>query len=123
MPTTSHPCSTSSAAVTELSTPPDMATTTRHSRAGLSRPRAFIRASPVHHVARRLRQLDGKAVELFGHDDLAAEPRGLRQAETKVDHVLLALARLVHQLVPSPINHDAPCPPPAPPPPTPPPAH
>src|SRR5258707_10149146 len=88
MPTTSNPCSASSAAVTELSTPPDMATTTRQSRAGLSRPRAFIcRASPAHHVARRLRQLDGKAVELLGPDDLTAEPRGLRQTESEVEHV------------------------------------
>src|SRR5258708_27763713 len=106
MPTTSHPCSTSSAAVTELSTPPDMATTTRHSRAGLSGPRAFIRPSPCHHVARRLRQLDGKAVGLLGHDDLTAEPRGLRQAEGEVEHVLLVLARLVQQLVPFRIDDD-----------------
>src|SRR5260221_6162993 len=37
MPTTSKPCSTSSAAVTELSTPPDMATTIRQSRGGFGR--------------------------------------------------------------------------------------
>src|SRR6266851_9425751 len=106
MPTTSNPCSASSAAVTELSTPPDMATTTRQSRAGLSKPRAFIRASPAHHVARRLRQLDGEAVELLGHDDLAAEARGLRQAESEVEHVLFVLARLLQDLVPFRIDDD-----------------
>src|SRR5690242_15172019 len=101
MPTTSKPCSLSSAAVTELSTPPDMATTTRQSRAGLSRPRAFIGgASAAHHVARRLWQLDGEAVELLGHDDLAAEARGLRQAEGEVEHVLLVLGRVLQELVP-----------------------
>src|SRR5690349_18812636 len=46
MPTTSKPCSVSSAAVTELSTPPDMATTTRQSRSGLSTPSAFIQPPP-----------------------------------------------------------------------------
>src|SRR5712671_4380622 len=107
MPTTSKPCSTSSAAVTALSTPPDMASTTRQSRAGLSRPRAFIcRASPAHHVARRLRQLDGEAVELLGHDDLAAEARGLRQAESEVEHVLFVLACLLQELVPFRIDDD-----------------
>src|SRR5258708_12293236 len=106
MPTTSKPCSTSSAAVTELSTPPDMATTTRHSRAGLSRPRAFIRASPVHQCAGGGRALDGKAGEVLGHEDLTAEPRGLRQPEGEVEHVLLVLARLVQQLVPFRIDDD-----------------
>src|SRR6266852_3306651 len=107
MPTTSNPCSASSAAVTELSTPPDMATTTRQSRAGLSRPRAFIcRASPAHHVARRLRQLDGEAVELLGHDDLAAEPRGLRQAESVVEYVVFVLASLLLGLLPYQLSDD-----------------
>src|SRR6185437_11698610 len=123
MPTTSKPCSLSKAAVTELSTPPDMATTTR---APLSRPSGLMhppplrgrvgaggrarthrrRPSPAHHVARRLRQLDGEAVELLGHDDLAAEPRGLRQAEGEVEHVLLVLARFLEQLVPFGIDDD-----------------
>src|SRR6185437_14787029 len=64
------------------------------------------RPSPAHHVARRLRQLDGEAVELLGHDDLAAEPRGLRQAEGEVEHVLLVLGRVLQQLVPFRIDDD-----------------
>ena len=42
MPITSQPASTSSAAAHELSTPPDMATTTRHSAAGRSSCRSWI---------------------------------------------------------------------------------
>ncbi len=39
-------------------------------------------------------------VELLGDDELAAEPRGLGEAEGEVEHVLLVLARLGQQLVP-----------------------
>src|SRR6185437_5936937 len=100
MPTTSKPCSLTSAAVTELSTPPDMATTMR---AGVVIAKAWL---AVHHVARRRRQLHGEAVELFAHDDLAAQARGLRQAEGKVEHVLLVLGRFLQKLVPFGIDDD-----------------
>src|SRR5438477_6937596 len=108
MPTTSKPCSTSNAAVTELSTPPDMATTTRHSDGFFARSRGFIprTTSSVHHVASGRRQGDGEPVELVAHDDLAAEPRGLCEAEGEVQHVLLVLARVLQQLVPFRIDDD-----------------
>src|SRR5579863_2294427 len=99
MPTTSQPASASSAAVTELSTPPDIATTMRQSRAGLGRSRSAARSPAsialLHpHVARAGRQRHGEAVELLGDDDLAAEARGGRQPEGEVEHVLLVLGRL-----------------------------
>src|SRR5580658_933659 len=107
MPTTSKPSSTSNAAVTALSTPPDIATTTRQSRTGFGSPREFMKARlAVHHVARRLRQLHREAVELFGHDDLATEPGRLRQPEGEVEHVLLVLARILQKLEPFGIDDD-----------------
>src|SRR6476646_3862021 len=60
-PTTSYPCSTSRAAATELSTPPDMATRTRSGTGEESRQRPHLRddprkdlGHPVKLVGRRL---------------------------------------------------------------------
>src|SRR5712692_4543511 len=60
-PTTSYPCSTSRAAATELSTPPDMATRTRSGTGEDSRQRPHLRddarkdlGHPVQLVGRRL---------------------------------------------------------------------
>ena len=42
-----------------------------------------------------------RPIELFGHDDLAAEtPRGLRQTESEVEHVLLDLGPVLQQREP-----------------------
>src|SRR5262249_52447735 len=40
-----------------------------------------------HHITRCVRQRHRQPVELLGHLDLAAEPRGVRQAESEVQHV------------------------------------
>src|ERR1700737_4315321 len=120
MPTTSKPCSTSSAAVTELSTPPDMATTIRQSRGGFGRSSGLwggmgrqYKPSPagrngavgcapsaIHHVAGRRWQADREAIELLAHDNLATKAGGLGQAEGEIQHVLLVLAGAFQQLIP-----------------------
>src|SRR5258708_25197777 len=45
-----------------------------------------------HHVAGGRRQLDHQPVERLAHADLAAQPRGMGEAERKIEHVLLVLA-------------------------------
>ena len=59
-----------------------------------------------HHVARRRRQADGEAVELLGHHDLAAEARGVGEAEGEVEHVLLVLAGILEHFEPFGIDDD-----------------
>src|ERR1700679_1063203 len=78
-PTTSCPASCSRPATTLLSTPPDIATRTRIGR------------SALEHVVDAGRQGHHQPVQRLSHDDLATKPRGLGQAERKVQHVLLVL--------------------------------
>src|SRR5262245_48086786 len=89
-PITSWPASCSKPATTLLSTPPDMATTTR--------------MLLLVHVVDALRQRHGQSVQRFGDDDLATKPRSLGQAEGEVQHVLLVLGRLGQFRVPRPID-------------------
>ena len=53
MPTTAYPSRASSPATTELSTPPDMATTTRVSDGGLGKPSEFSMVTGVGILAFR----------------------------------------------------------------------
>src|SRR5665213_4088167 len=99
MPTTSWPCSLSSAAVTDESTPPDMATTIRPLAPGAA-------MSGIHHIAGRGRQLHRQPVELFRHHDLTAETRGPGQPEGEVEHVFLIFAGGIEPLVPFRLEDD-----------------
>src|SRR5262245_42772806 len=75
--------------------------------------RSFFAISPSsprllvdHHVARRRRQLDHQAVERLAHADLAAEARGMGEAERQVEHVLLILAGRRQLLEPDLLDDD-----------------
>src|SRR5271166_4939393 len=89
MPMTSCPASCSRPAVTLLSTPPDMATTTRMS---------------ALRVAGRGRQLDHQSVKLVRHDNLAPKARGPGQTESQIEHVFLILCRRFQLLEPGPVD-------------------
>src|SRR3546814_2026689 len=68
-------------------------------------PGLTARAS-AQHVVHFLGQRDDEAVELLGHDDLAAEARSGRQAEGEVEHVLLVLRGCVQLVVPGLVDDD-----------------
>src|SRR4029450_5291247 len=59
-----------------------------------------------HHIAGRRRQLDDQPVERLAHTDLAAQPRGVGEAEGEVEHVLLVLARGGELVEPFLLDHD-----------------
>src|SRR4029077_12000455 len=59
-----------------------------------------------HQVARGRGQRDGQAVQLLGDLDLAAQPRGMGEAEGQVEHVLLVLAGGLQRLIPLGIDDD-----------------
>src|SRR5690606_23898226 len=58
-----------------------------------------------HQVPRRRRQADGQPVQLRGHDQLAAKPRGPGQTEGQIQHVLLIRLGLGQLAVPGRINN------------------
>src|SRR3546814_20649347 len=75
-------------------------------RDGAPRPGAGPdRWASAQHVVHFLGQGDAEAVEVLGHDDLAAEARSPRNAAGKVEHVCLILRRLCHLPVPR-LIHD-----------------
>lgn len=51
-------------------------------------------------------QLDTESVEVLGHLDLAAESRGLGEAEGEVEHVVLIIIWLLHLVVHSLVFDD-----------------
>src|SRR3546814_8179312 len=70
-------------------------------RYGAPRPGAGPdRRASAQHVVHFLGQGDDEAVEVLGHDDLAAEARSRRQAECEVVHVFLILGMLPHLALP-----------------------
>src|SRR5918996_1328547 len=74
--------------------------------------RSFFAISPPydlfinHHIAGRRRQLDDQPVERLAHADLAAQTRGVGEAEGKVEHVLLVLAGGRELVEPFLLDHD-----------------
>ena len=47
-------------------------------------------------VPRHTRQLHHQAIQFFAHTHLAAQSRGLSQAESEIQHIVLVVARLLH---------------------------
>ena len=74
-------------------------------KVSLLRPIAIDRSvrlghEPVHgEVPRRPRERQTQAVDLFRGDDLAPQPRRLRQPEREVEHVVLVVVRLRQRVV------------------------
>src|ERR1700709_2442782 len=91
MPITSWPASAISPATTELSTPPDMATTIF----------MLLLIGPDG-----AGEFDRQPVQRLGDDDLAAQARGFFQPKGKIQHIFLVFRRRLQLSEPVGIDDD-----------------